>query len=96
MTDHQRPEFALRHAVIKHLSDDEIARVMSRPSPDLKVGDEFLAMEQLALGVQRASGTSLPPGPLLARSTVEQSTWQRILAFLEQDHAQGDSLYRPR
>jgi uncharacterized membrane protein len=72
-----------REAILKLLSDDEVARVSTAEgAPRLADGDEYVDLEQLSLGVRRASGTAAPMGHVLPRKAVQEKTWNKILGQL--------------
>lgn len=79
----QRTEFVTRDRILKLLADDEVAKVsMAETAAHLLVGDEYLDLEQLEQGVQRAGGTATPMGRALPRKSVHPTTWSKILAAL--------------
>jgi len=72
-----------RDAILGLLSDEEVARVSTaETAPRLAVGDEFLDLEQLDLGVRRAPAMTAPMGQVLPRKAVHERTWTKILAQL--------------
>jgi len=82
-----RNDYLTRDSILKLLSDDEVARVTTAETADrLPDGDEFLDMEQLSQGVQRAHGTSSPMGRVLPRKAVHAKTWSKILAEIAVPH----------
>ena len=83
MTTDQRTEYVTRDSILKLLADDEVAKVsMAETAAHLLDGDEYLDLEQLEQGVQRAGGTATPMGRVLPRKSVHASTWSKILAVL--------------
>ncbi|MEP7307486.1 MAG: hypothetical protein ABJA98_18435 [Acidobacteriota bacterium] len=83
MTTDQRTELVTRDRILNLLADDEVAKVsMDENAPRLVDGDEYLDLEQLEQGVQRAGGTATPMGRVLPRKSVHPTTWSKILAVL--------------
>jgi hypothetical protein len=52
--------------------------VYSQPSK-LPKGDEFLDLEQLGRGVQKADGAAVAMGRILPKKAVHKDTWAKIL-----------------
>ena len=78
MTDAKRAEHVTRDAILKLLSDEEIAKVSTAEE-----GAEYLDLEHLDQGVQRAqSSAKVTMGDVLPRSAVRDETWSKILARL--------------
>jgi hypothetical protein len=84
MTDTQRAEHVARDTILKLLSDEEIAKVSSAESASkLADGEEYLDMEHLDRGVQRATSASkVTMGNILPRRAVSVGTWAEVLAHL--------------
>ena len=84
MTDAKRTELVARDTILKLLSNEEIARVSSAEAlAGLRDGSEYLDLEHLDQGVQRAKGaTAVTMGHVLPRSAVSAETWGKILARL--------------
>jgi hypothetical protein len=83
MKNDDRAAYVVRDAILKLLSDDEVARVSTaETAPRLANGDEYLDLEHLDQGVRRAGGTATPMGPVLPRNAVHPDTWSAILARL--------------
>jgi len=83
MKSDKRTEYVMRDIILKLLSDDEIARVSTaETAPRLADGDEYLDLEQIEQGVQRAGGAPTPMGRVLPRKAVHENTWKKILAHL--------------
>jgi hypothetical protein len=79
----ERDRYLTRDKVLKLLSDDEIARVSTAESgAHLDPGAEYLELEALERGVQRAVGSDMPMGGVLPRKSVHEETWGRILREL--------------
>jgi len=65
------------------LSDDETAAVATAETATLlPEGDEYLDMEQLNQGVQRAHQKKTPMGRVLPKKSIHQDTWNKILKQL--------------
>lgn len=78
-----RTDYVTRDSILKLLSDDEVAKVSTAETADrLMAGDEYLDLEQLEQGVQRAGGKATPMGRVLPRKAVHENTWNKILALL--------------
>jgi hypothetical protein len=84
MTDAQRAEHVTRDTILKLLSNEEIARVSTaEAAAALTAGKEYLDLEHLDQGVQRAKATTkVAMGHVLSRSAVRDETWSKILAQL--------------
>jgi hypothetical protein len=75
----QYGQFETRNAIMNFLSDDELARVSDvGMSKDLADGDEYVDLERLDCGMQRAGGASTL-GRVLAKKAVTVRTWKRII-----------------
>jgi 2TM domain len=79
-----RDDQVARDTIMKLLSDEEIARVSTgEAAARLGEGAEYLDLQHLDRGVQRATTVSqVPMGHILARSAVSAETWSKILARL--------------
>ena len=65
------------------LSNDEVASVATaETAARLAEGDEYLDMEQLDQGVQRAHQKKIPMGRVLPKKSIHENTWQKILKQL--------------
>ncbi len=84
MTVSKRAELVVRETILKMLSSEEVARVSTAESASrLSEGEEYLDLEHLDQGVQRAqAATKVPMGQVLPRSAVGAETWSKILAQL--------------
>jgi len=83
MKNDKRSEYVTRDNLLKLLSDDEVASVTTAETAvQLPDGDEYLDLEQLKCGVQRASRTNTSMGRVLPRKAVHEHTWSKILAQL--------------
>lgn len=80
--DH-RTGYDTRAGIFKLLSDDEATIVhTANTAARLSDGAQFLDLESLDQGVQRARGTTAPLGRLIARTAVREMTWNRILLLV--------------
>ncbi len=78
-----RTKYLDRETLLAMLSDSEIASVSTAESMKFLVeGDEYLDLENLATGVQRADGALIPMGRVIPRKVLAEGTWSRILAQL--------------
>ena len=84
MTDAKRAEHVARDTILKLLSDEEIAKVSTAEAAcELTEGGEYLDLEHLDQGVQRAkAATKVTMGNVLPRSAVRGETWSKIIAQL--------------
>jgi hypothetical protein len=82
MKSDERTEYVTRDSILKLLSDDEVAKVSTAETRALLDGDEYLDLEQLDRGVQRAGGAVTPMGRVLPKNAVHASTWSKILTLL--------------
>jgi hypothetical protein len=84
----KRTEYVTRDAILKMLSDDEVARVSMREGgPDLTVGDEYLDLEHLKKGVLHMQATTkITMGEVIPRSAVQDATWTKICTRLGAGH----------
>lgn len=82
MTDTKRAERVARDAILKLLSDAEIAKISTAEAASgLTEGGEYLDLEHLDQGVQRAKAASkITMGHVLPRTAVRDETWSKILA----------------
>ena len=79
----KRTEYATRDSILQLLSDDEVSSVSTAETAAyLSDGDEYLDLEQLDQGVQRARGTATPMGRVLPSKAVHANTWSKILTQL--------------
>lgn len=84
MTAVQRADYVVRETIMKLLSNEEIATVSkAEAAPALTDGDEYLDLEHLDQGVQRANAkTKVTMGHVLPRRAVSTGTWSKILSQL--------------
>jgi hypothetical protein len=78
-----RSEYLTRDRVLKLLSDQEVASVSTAETADrLADGDEYLDLEHLHDGVQRAGSSAAPMGRVLPKKAIHESTWDKLLQQL--------------
>ena len=83
MHNHEHSEYVTRDSILKLLSDDEVGSVSTaETAARLTTGDEYLDLENIDQGVQRAPGKSTPMGRVVPRKSVHEKTWNKILAHL--------------
>jgi hypothetical protein len=84
MTDGKRADQVTRDTILKLLSDEETARVSTAETASgLKEGAEYVDLEHLDRGVQRAkAATKVTMGHALPRSAVSGATWSKVIAQL--------------
>ena len=84
MTASQPANQVSRDAILKILSDDEVARVSNaETTKSLPDGQEFIDLQDLERGVQRASGSNKPlMGHALPRKAVHDDSWTKVVALL--------------
>lgn len=75
----ERSEYLTRDDVLRLLGGGELAGALPT---GLKSGDEFLDLDHLARGVQRAGASTALTGNFLARKSVHEPFWQRLLTQL--------------
>jgi hypothetical protein len=78
-----RSTYVTRESVLMLLSDDEVAAVATaETAAHLTDGDEYLDMEHLDQGMQRADRKKSPMGRVLPKKSVHEDTWKKILKQL--------------
>jgi hypothetical protein len=85
MTDAKRAEQVTRDTILNLLSDEENAKVSTAEAASrLAEGEEYLDLEHLDQGVQRAKPATAKAtmGHVLPRSAVRDETWNELLAQL--------------
>jgi hypothetical protein len=81
MKNENELELKTRNTILKMLSNDEVGNVSTAETAvNLPKGDEYIDMEQLDRGVQKAGGTAPVMGHVLSRKSVHVATWTKILA----------------
>jgi hypothetical protein len=84
MKKEQRIEYIARDKLLSLLSDSEVARVSTaETAPRLSDGDEYIDLEDLDRGVQKAQGAAASLGSVLPRKAIENDTWAKIVTELE-------------
>ena len=87
-----RTAYLTRDAVLKLLSNEEIARVSTAETrPRLSDGEEYLDLEHLDQGVRQADGAMVPMNDVLPRAAVHEETWRKILTELAAPHGAANS-----
>ena len=83
--DTTRHELVTRDAILKLLSDQEVALVSSREDgPTLGMDDEYVDLAHLDQGVRRMSrDTSITMGAVVPRNAVLPATWDALCARVE-------------
>jgi hypothetical protein len=73
-----------RAEVLKLLSQGEIwSANTAEAKTHLRLGDLYLDLEHLQLGVQRSDGTTIKTNHILPRKAIHEDTWRRILRQLK-------------
>ena len=84
MAADKRTPYELREAILKLLSDDEIAKVSTEEGErHLADGVEYVDLDKLDDGVSTADGDPVAIGRVLARVDVQPETWTEILEKLK-------------
>lgn len=80
----EKTQYATRESVQKLLSEIEISSISTAESADRLLQDEeYIDLERLDLGAQRAVGTAPVMGHVLPKKAVRPETWSKILAQLQ-------------
>lgn len=75
-----RSEYVTRDRLLKLLSDQEVASVASSETAAcLADGDEYLDLECIHEGVQKAGSSATPMGRVLPKKSIHASTWAKLL-----------------
>ncbi|MEP7010290.1 MAG: hypothetical protein ABJC13_08230 [Acidobacteriota bacterium] len=75
--------YITREAILKLLSDDEVASVSTaETAASLAYGEEYLDLENLDQGVQSANDDTGSLGNVLTRKAVHADTWDKIVKQL--------------
>lgn len=79
-----RDELSTRNSIMMLLTDEENARVTTAEAgASLADGSEFLDLEHVELGIQRAAGAAPPAmAHVIPRSAVGAATWSKIVSQL--------------
>jgi hypothetical protein len=81
---HARSEMTAKSAVLKLLSDDEIAKLSQQEGgPMLAEGEEYIHLENIHGGVRRIQEKHpVKMGEILPRGAVREATWSAICALV--------------
>lgn len=80
--------YKIRETILELLFDDEVATVSTaEAATSLSPGDEILDLEHLDQGVQTAPRKTTPMGRVLAKKSVHEKTWKKILKKLPEPSA---------
>ena len=83
MGNEDKVKYATRASIEKLLTEDEVTALADAEIRTyLDDGDEFLDLEQLDKGVQRARSTTGQMACVLSRRSVRPESWSKILAHL--------------
>ena len=84
MQNATRNEYLTRDRILKLLSDQEVASVATAETAEsLTAGDEYIDLERLHEGVQKAGSSATPMGRVLPKKAIHESTWGKLLKQLE-------------
>ena len=84
MHSDQKTSLITRDALLKLLSDDEVASVSSAETAGkLADGEEYLDLQNLDKGVRKAKGKTTLSGRVLPKKAVHAKTWDKIMAQLK-------------
>jgi len=87
MTTANGDAFLTRTQILQLLNRGELAGAsVMETAPRLSRGQEYLDLEQLEQGVQRATGDVVLQGAILSRKSIHEDTWRRILKQLAAAH----------
>jgi hypothetical protein len=77
-------DIGARDSILQLLSDDENAKVSNAEGKPLPAGEEYVDLEDLDAGVQKASASMTAEGAatILPRSAIHDETWTKILTQL--------------
>jgi hypothetical protein len=86
--------YVTRDAILKLLSDDEVARVAAlEEAPQLGAGEEYIDLARPERGVLRAeAGRPLDMAHVLPRSALGDETWTKIVREARRGWQSPDSL----
>lgn len=88
MNSDKKTAYVTRDALLKLLSDDEVASVSSaETAAQLADGEEYLDLHNLDKGIRTAGGQSTHAGLLLPKKAVHAKTWAKIVAQLAAPHS---------
>ena len=84
MNSDKKTSLITRDALLKLLSDDEVASVSSAETAgQLADGDEYLDLANLDRGVRKAKSKNTLSSRVLPKKAVHAKTWDKILAQLK-------------
>jgi hypothetical protein len=84
MNQTNQTEHATKDRILQLLAEGEVdGASIPETTAHLRRGDEYLDLEQLQQGVQRAAGAGTLAGQVLPRRAVREDTWRRILRQLK-------------
>lgn len=73
-----------RDAILAVLWADPIAAVSGQDIPvRLQRGEEYVDLQRLEAGIQRAAANMSPTGGELSRKAVRSATWEKLVAHLD-------------
>ncbi|MEI6210337.1 MAG: hypothetical protein WCR06_01800 [bacterium] len=78
-----RSQYLTRNDILKQLSDVEVTHVSTaETAAHLAEGDEYLDLEQLERGVQKACKAIKPAmGHVLPKKAVPAATWKKLIVL---------------
>ncbi len=83
MQNATRNEYLTRDRVLSLLSEQEVASVaIAETAGRLADGDEYLDLEHLHEGVQKAGSSATPMGHVLPKKALHEATWSKLLRQL--------------
>jgi hypothetical protein len=83
----QKAVLVERETIIDLLTDDEASKVSTiETAARLNEGDEFVDLDMLGRGIQRADGVPVHMGSVLARKAVHAQTWSQIAKLMANPH----------
>lgn len=83
MNSDKKTSLITRDALLKLLSDDEVASVSSAETGgQLAAGEEYLDLQRLDKGIRKAKGGTTPAARVLPKKAIHAKTWEKILAQL--------------
>ncbi len=89
--ERMRTKYLTREEVLSMLTEPEVACVSNvEDGASLPHGEEYLDLQKLEHGVQRANGILVPTASVLPRSALSSGTWHDILARLARRETAGD------
>lgn len=90
MENVKKTEYVSQESILMLLSDDETAQVSTAETAvKLASGDEYLDLENLDRGVQKATEALTAMGRVLPKKAVHADTWKKIQALLATPHTAG-------